>query len=516
MSIIDDVVGTNTSRTYLLLTGLISAFLLWRLHSIVYNLFFHPLRHIPGPVSHRASRLPYVTELLTGVQAFRTQQLHDRHGSVVRIGPSHLSFTDVRAWKDIYGHQVGLKHNAPELSKTVTFSASIDDIPRSILNADRETHSRYRRALSHGFSDASMRQQEPIVLKYVHLLAKRLREECARGNKALNAVAWYNWTTFDIVGDLVFGMSFGCLEGTDYHPWIAFIFGTVKWGSGMVALDYLGFHWLVQVVYRYGGGLKVKTMEKYVDTMLNHRLEMKSERDDLFEGLIKNREAWNLSFRDLASNAFILVLAGSETTATTLSGVTYLLLTHQDVLDKVTKEVRSAFKSADEININSAGQLTYMLAVLNEALRLFPPVTAGLVRQVPTGGANIAGHFVPAGTFVEVQHWSMNHSKENWTDPWSFKPERFIVNDDDAKPADNETTGANRLEALQAFSTGPRNCIGRNLAYAEMRLILARIIFEFDMRLADDSKQWIERQKSFVLWDRIPLNMYLTPVNFKA
>ena len=50
-----------------------------------------------------------------------------------------------------------------------------------------------------------------------------------------------------------------------------------------------------------------------------------------------------------------------------------------------------------------------------------------------------------------------------------------------------------------------------SLAYAEMRLILARMLFEFDITLAEDSKRWIERQKAFVIWDRIPLNVYLTP-----
>jgi cytochrome P450 len=94
--------------------------------------------------------------------------------------------------------------------------------------------------------------------------------------------------------------------------------------------------------------------------------------------------------------------------------------------------------------------LSYMLAVLNEALRMYPPVTSNLVRVVPSGGAQIAGHFVPEGTYVEVQHWSINHSSDNFADPWEFKPERFI------NPSEGEV-----LEALQAFSVGPRNCIGR-------------------------------------------------------
>lgn len=132
---------------------------------------------------------------------------------------------------------------------------------------------------------------------------------------------------------------------------------------------------------------------------------------------------------------------------------------------------------------------------------------------------------------VEVQHWSINHSADNWDDPFTFRPERFLEESKD----DGEENGKNVLEALQAFSVGPRNCIGRkyvtvlslflllcldwkltcrggSLAYAEMRLILARMLFEFDMTLAEDSHRWIERQRAFVIWERIPLNVYLAPV----
>lgn len=105
----------------------------------------------------------------------------------------------------------------------------------------------------------------------------------------------------------------------------------------------------------------------------------------------------NISFEQLSSNALILVLAGSETTATTLSGATYLLLNHPNVLQKVTQEVRSSFKSADEITINSVTKLSYMLAVLNETLRLYPPVVSGLIREVPDCGCQIASEHVPSG-----------------------------------------------------------------------------------------------------------------------
>lgn len=502
MPAILEFLGASAPGTLTLVGAVLSTILAWQIYTVVYNLFFHPLRDFPGPILQRASALPWAWQLVSGTQAFRTQELHDKYGPVVRITPKQLSFTDAGAWRDIYGHLVGHKSGSQEMGKIAEFVKTIDDLPTSILNANREEHGRVRRALAHGFSDSSMRQQEGIVTQFIDLLLRRIHEEADGGRKALNAEAWYNWTTFDITGSLIFGEAFGCLEGSQYHAWIEFIFATVKWGAGISALSYLGFHWLVQFMFRYaGGGPDLIKVRAYTNAMLERRLAMAEGREDLFEGLVSRRDEWNLNQEKLAANAFILILAGSETTATTLSGATYFLLAHPDVLARLQREVRTAFKSADDINIASVNRLPYMLAVLNESLRMYPPVTSNLVRMVPPGGAQIAGRFVPAGTYVEVQHWSINHSDANFTNPWEFNPERFL------NPGEGDV-----LEALQAFSVGPRNCIGRNLAYAEMRLILARLVFDFDMTLAADSLNWVGRQKTYTLWDRLPLNVYFTPV----
>ncbi|CCF33620.1 isotrichodermin C-15 hydroxylase [Colletotrichum higginsianum] len=478
--------------------------LLWQLLLAGYNIALHPLRKYPGPVLQRASPFVWAWQHAFGYQAFSTQRLHDRYGPVVRISPNHLSFTNVEAWKDIYGFQIGKDFEDNEIPKARLFSTTIEEIPTSIVNADREEHQRFRRALSHGFSDSSMRAQEGIIVKYIDKLISRLQKNSDRGKKALNIEAWYNWTTFDIAGDLIFGQSFKCLERSDYHPWIAFILQTIRYNAFMTALKYIGLDPVVQGLFKMGSLSAMAKLQESTHEMMETRLNMVQDRKDLFEGLLKRREEWNLSFEKLSANGLILVLAGSETTATTLAGATYLLARNPDVLRKLNNEVRSAFADQSEINIGSVSKLAYMLAVLNEALRLYPPVTSGLIREIPNGGCQIASEFVPKGTFVEVQQWSANHSPDNWTRPWEFRPERFL---------EGGKGEHNHLDALQAFSLGPRNCIGKNLAYAEMRLILARIVYDFDIKLAEGNGPWIERQRSFGLWDRIPLNVYLTPVS---
>ena len=107
---------------------------------------------------------------MSGTQAFRTQRLHEVYGPVVRIAPNHLSFTDPAAWRDIYGHLVGHKSGAQEMRKTTEFSRTIDDIPTSILNADREEHGRVRRALARGFfvSYFSVSRSSPFFLIFLY------------------------------------------------------------------------------------------------------------------------------------------------------------------------------------------------------------------------------------------------------------------------------------------------------------------------------------------------------------
>lgn len=102
----------------------------------------------------------------------------------------------------------------------------------------------------------------------------------------------------------------------------------------------------------------------------------------------------------LFMNASVLIVAGSETTATVLAGVTFLLLRHPEKLARLKDEVRNAFESADDITMAKASQLDYMLACLEETMRLYPPVPIGVPRVVPKGGRIICGSYVPENVSV--------------------------------------------------------------------------------------------------------------------
>lgn len=240
-------------------------------------------------------------------------------------------------------------------------------------------------------------------------------------------VSWYNWTTFDVIGDLAFGEPFGCLEKAQYDPWVDAIGKSVRFGTVLLAIRLLGLEDVVMPVLERLSDRSRRFHRKNTMDKLQRRVNLTKERPDFLEGLLQKREEWvsfcyllfflgcscagaersfgvtnandpqGMDMERLAANASLLIVAGSETTATLLSGATYLLLKHPEAMKKVVEEVRSTFKSEEEITLSSVGSLEYMLACLNESMRLYPPVPIGMPRVVPKGGAKVAGTFVPGG-----------------------------------------------------------------------------------------------------------------------
>jgi cytochrome P450 len=141
--------------------------------------------------------------------------------------------------------------------------------------------------------------------------------------------------------------------------------------------------------------------------------------------------------------------------------------------------------------------IPYVLASINESLRRYPPAGVGLPRVTPPGGAMIAGVFVPKNTAVACWQLAMNHADAYWEAPYELRPGRFL---DESK----STYAKDRMEAMQPFSVGPRNCIARNMASAEARLVLAQVLYNFDLTLAEPEKaDWLDwlNQNAYVIWD---------------
>ncbi|KAF7514204.1 hypothetical protein GJ744_004529 [Endocarpon pusillum] len=475
---------------------LITLYTLWL---AIYNVFLHPLRSYPGPKLWAAFRFPYVYNQLKGRLPRRVKVMHDQYGPIVRVAPTQLSYITAEAWKDIYGSQVGQAQNPKDQRMLL---APHKGIPDHILRANDDDHSRYRRLMCHAFSTKALEAQQPLITAYVDLLIERLKENA---NKAQNMTAWYNWTTFDIVGDLAFGESFHGLRDQCGHPFVETINAGIETGAAITAIAHYGLDFALQYLTPKSMLDKFDRMQAYTREKVESRLQRDAERPDFMSFIMRNdKEGQQMSKGELEANAEILVLAGSETSASLLTGATYYLCTNRQALEKVTSEVRDAFETDQDMDMHSLAKLDYLLAALNESLRLYPPVPTAVPR-ITVNGDTISGQWVAPGTTIGIFQFAAFHSPSNFHESEAFVPERWLPNAPAEFRDDNK-------DVVQAFSYGPRNCIGQSLAYLEMRLILAKVLWNFDLSLEEESKHWTN-QRMHIVWRKGPLMVKLTPVD---
>jgi Cytochrome P450 len=221
-------------------------------------------------------------------------------------------------------------------------------------------------------------------------------------NKMVNIIKSYNHTTFDFIGDFAFAESFDSLKTRQDHRFMNIIFVSIKINTILKAIVnavpplQICFSLLEKLAMRYDYG-------EVIHQKVNRRIETGDrERPDLMTGILKNNtdDGSGITRNEIEATATILLGAGAETIATLLSGCTYLLLTNPRVIEKLQEEIRGTCATSDEITITKMNQLPYVHAVLEESLRLYPPVPTALLRTTLPGGSAICGHFVPGNVRI--------------------------------------------------------------------------------------------------------------------
>lgn len=364
----------------------------WTVYSggrIVYNIFWHPLAKFPGPKLRASTFIPYYWGIWLGIEPLTTKAMHDKYGHVVRNNPNTLSFNTAQAWKDIHG----LRPGRVQLPKNAIFAQKGFIEPMSAIKDDAE-HARVRGLISPAFSERAVREQEPLIMSFVDLLIQRLKTQIEGETEGeVDLVQWYNFATFDIIGDLALGQSFNSLQAGKYHDWIASIFrGLENLAWIQIVQAYPVLEAIMTCLVRLFPSLLEgqRSHREYTTVAMQKRLTTETDKKDFVSFFSRG-----LTDEELHENAALMLLAGSETSATALSAATYYLSTHKAVLDKVCKEVRSAFHREDEITFASVSHLSYLNAVIEEGFRIFPTVPITNPRFSLPGGTVIDGHFVP-------------------------------------------------------------------------------------------------------------------------
>ncbi|MCJ1296591.1 hypothetical protein MMC34_008157 [Xylographa carneopallida] len=348
-------------------------------------------------------------------------------------------------------------------------------------------HARMKKLLTPAFSVKALSEQEEIVQGCIDGLVAKLATLGAP-EEGLDMTAWYEMIAFDILGEMAFGESFHCVEEERPHFWQQLI---AKHLFFITVVDnlrrYPFLRWLGKTLLPH---LTVKVQNKhsgYSRQKIANRLASKSDRKDILSELTGLARQGQISREELTAHASTLVVAGGETVAAFMAATTFYLCRNPATLGKLTTEIRREFDSSGAISSARSLRLPYLQAVINEGLRIYPPSPQGLPRVSP--GAHIDDMWVPRGTETYTSVWTVSHSPKYFADPYEFKPERWL-----------QRPNGDIKEASQPFSTGPRACIGRNFAYMEMSLLLAKIFFNFDVQLVDDSLDFEGQSHMHVQW----------------
>lgn len=396
--------------------------------------------------------------MIRGRLPFYIKHLHDIYGPVVRITPTELSFNSEKSWKDIYGSRPGHKN----FHKDPIHVGSIQSVPGvvTITMADDTDHARQRRALSHAFSTKALLEQEYLIKTYINIFRDKMNEFSSAG-QVCDIADWFSYTTFDIIGHLSLGEPFGCLTSSDLRFWVPLISESIKAGAIEQASRRLAStgNFLQKVLLKAFAPAELREQRRkhldYSREKIMKRIGQteNNQHKDFLHYLMNQKDKANLNQEEIIVNGALFIIAGSETTGSFMTGLFNHLLRPQnrDVLDKLTKEIRGAFQRDEDITYEELVKLPWLTAVLEEGLRIFPSAPIGFTRRVPVGGDSVDGEFLPAGTTVSTCMWAATHTPDNFKEAYEFRPERWL---DKANTTD-------KLGASNAFSLGPRGCIGR-------------------------------------------------------
>jgi len=354
---------------------------------------------------------------------------------------------------------------------------------------DKSRHALKRRILAPVFSERALRGYEPRIKLLIESWLLALTTISNDGS--VDFAAWANYIIFDILGDLCYSKDFGLIHSEEnryvtkllpqctrgwymlgYHPWTHLLrhllFKTVLRSS------------LGRTVTRYNSEFRdfcVTALKERVKTEKTSG-STESTSTDMFHQLLKARDPETeegFTMGDLGSESVLFMIAGTHTTSVAIAATVFYLAKNKEPLVKVGAEIHDAFVCTEDMDYRQLAKLPYLRACINESLRLCPPTAGHLQREALSAGAEIDGKWYPPGTNLGISAYALQRNPSIWTDPNAFIPERWLQSDSQSLPSLHS--------GLIAFSSGPLGCPGKQLAYMEMTLVIAMLIFRFDIAL---------------------------------
>ncbi|KAK8091903.1 cytochrome P450 3A19 [Apiospora hydei] len=425
------------------------------------------------------------------------QALHQKYGPAVRIGPNEVSFASLEAETTIYA-----KQEDGRFSKDGTFLTLFSDLvlnaPTLITIPDPALHRRLHKVIEQAFTPQARAKQEPIQKIHIDMAISEIDEIVDRGS-TMDLADTLETMFWEIIGDLAFGEPLMSGKRPTYES-------LKKRGkASMPMIEALSFcltmPGIAQALQLARGLVTAMTpssqLSKLVpSTKLRDCIERQDGREDFLTAIMgSEKQGLTLDADAFFSNAMGLTLAGAsrlagyQTTATTLAATFYHVLRYPDAYRRLCAEIRSSLASEDDIT----GERLARLPSLTPASA--KPCTAQ--RTAPEG--IIAGLYIPAGTIVSADLYTIQRSLEYFADPATFRPERVSAE----FHADNPV-------AYRPFLIGSRACIGRQMAQQSIRLIVASLLWRYDFELLDpEGFVWERDAGSSLIYTDYQVNVHV-------
>ncbi|CEL10886.1 hypothetical protein ASPCAL13993 [Aspergillus calidoustus] len=445
---------------------------------ILYRAYFHPLQHITGPYGAKISGL-WFSFRMRRVPAYKLlRDLHARYGPIVRVGPSNVSIIHPQGVAQIYGSR----------SRCSKSSFYDNGHPMGSLHSyrSRSEHDQRRRVWSTGFSDARLRGYESRIRVYRQKLFDRLVSLSGEDGQpgTIDISTWFNFYSYDVMGDLAFARSFGMLDTQSNHWAIDVLL------AGIVPFGYYLPSWVFRCLITVPS--LSKDFHRFVDfatQTLVERMNTTVEIPDIcasFLAPLKGERPTPDQFSLLMGDAMLVITAGSDTTATSLTSIVCELARHPAQVDKLRAELEPLAAddpSSSEYLHSQIANLPHLNGFINETLRLHPPIPSIIPRDTPSEGITITVDgiktHIPGGVTVFCPQWVIGRSPESYVEPLSFIPERWYDRPDYIKAP----------EAYAPFSSGAYSCIGKPLALMNIRTTIARLVMTFDVSFPESESK---------------------------
>ncbi|KDR72623.1 hypothetical protein GALMADRAFT_757265 [Galerina marginata CBS 339.88] len=482
---------------------------------------FHPLAQYPGPMILKVTKLYGAWIAYTGKSHLYFKALHDQYGPTLRVGPNELSTVEKEFIPEILGNQ-GMPKGPLWDGRRFAQAGDSKDYDSIVDVRDSVIHTELRKPWNKAFSAEPMKDYEELLIERVVHLNRRLKEVCAAGENGtgrIDIAKLISCFAYDFMGSFAFGADSQLVQSGDPQGRIDTMANAMYHISITQHVPWISK--LIRSLPIVNGYIQKFITEGIAEAMKRASAEI--TRKDLFYHM---GEAAGTSVSDLPliiSNVLLAIVAGSDTTASVLSNVVYLLISHPDDYKKLQVELDGAFQEHGiELNETTSKRygdvfngLGYLNAVINEALRLFPAVPTGLQRAPAKGSSfkllqgSSPTIFLPEGNAITVAPYALHRDPRYFSPrPDSFIPERWLPS------PTSKTKYVTSRDAFVPFSIGPQNCAGRSLAMVEMRYVLAMLVRNFDMEFdlpKYDPKRWEKDLRDRFTLAKGSLGIRITP-----